>query len=281
MTLTRGADCVLLIDDDRMSREVLALLLASEGYHVECAESGESALRWLRGTNHSVSVVLSDVQMPGLAGAELSTALRGLCGAQTVLLAMSGSEVSQEMGTAFDGFLLKPFRVRELAETVSRCRAIGCSSASTETTGTASAGVQTSNHGMNKQEQNGGTSQDSTAGRATDALLDERIYRQLREAISEPQVQQMYGMCIEDVRRRIGEMRHHAEARQADQFARQAHAIKGGCGMLGASELYRMAADLERTGIPTAEPESTPSVNPLDELAAACDRLERILATRI
>lgn len=278
MARTNGADCVLLIDDDRMSREVLALLLASERYHVESADSGESALQWLRSTNDPVSVVLTDLQMPGLAGAELSAALRSLCGPATVLLAMSGSDVPDGTAAAFDGFLLKPFRVRELAEAVQRCRVRnGDPHSSGETS---SKPAPTSNNGMGAQPHYASHGQTSAAPQAVTGALDERIYRQLSDAMPGPQLHQMYGMCLEDVRRRLGEMRRLAEAQQADQFTRQAHAIKGGCGMLGASELYSMAADLERTGIPASELQTTPGVNPLDELAAACDRLERILATR-
>ena len=50
--------------------------------------------------------------------------------------------------------------------------------------------------------------------------------------------------------------------------------------MLGASELYRMAATLEKAGIQAAGLDGGSGVNPLDELTAACDRLERILITR-
>jgi HPt (histidine-containing phosphotransfer) domain-containing protein len=60
------------------------------------------------------------------------------------------------------------------------------------------------------------------------------------------------------------------------QLRREAHSIKGGCGMLGATELHSMAAALE-TG-PTGE---EPDVNSLDELSAACDRLERMLRSRV
>jgi hypothetical protein len=50
--------------------------------------------------------------------------------------------------------------------------------------------------------------------------------------------------------------------------------------MLGATELYAMAARLENSGLDAAGLRGAGGVNPLDELAAACDRLERILGSR-
>jgi len=86
---------------------------------------------------------------------------------------------------------------------------------------------------------------------------------------------------VKDARDRIAAMRGLVEERDRAQFIRQAHAIKGGCGMLGATELYGMAAQLETSGLEAAGLGGTRGVNPLDELAAACDRLESILGSRV
>jgi len=96
-----------------------------------------------------------------------------------------------------------------------------------------------------------------------------------------PQLHQMYAMCLNDTRARITSMRQLAAARDGVQFVRQAHAIKGSCGMLGATELYRMAAELEANGRKSAAAEGVKAVNSLDELSSACDRLERILRSRV
>ena len=109
-------------------------------------------------------------------------------------------------------------------------------------------------------------------------VLNEKIYRQLAGSMPAQQLQEMYTMCVNDARKRIASMRRLAEAHDSANFVREAHAIKGGCGMLGATELHGMAAELEkrRPGSPGA-----PEVNSLDELSAACDRLERMLGSRV
>ena len=69
---------LLIIEDDPVSRELLSVLLAVEGFDVLLAESGEEALQQLR--SDAVDVILTDMQMPGISGAELAGKLRTVCG---------------------------------------------------------------------------------------------------------------------------------------------------------------------------------------------------------
>ena len=59
----------LIVDDEATIRKLLARLLARRGFEVLEAESGESALAVA--ASHALSVVLCDVQMPGMHGGEL------------------------------------------------------------------------------------------------------------------------------------------------------------------------------------------------------------------
>jgi CheY-like chemotaxis protein len=259
---------VLVVDDDTMSRELLGVLLEGEGYEVEASESGDAALTLLRGGHPVPEIVLTDMQMPGTSGARLAVGLRRICGSATILLAMSGSGLAPEAISRFDGFLMKPFTMRQLAETISEASAVRA----------ASREAAASNPGMDTYVQEPRIDADSETG--TIPALDERIYKQLTEAMPAPQLHQMYAMCMKDARDRIATMRALAAERDGAQFIRQAHSIKGGCGMLGATQIYGMAARLESSGLAAAGLEGAQGVNPLDELAAACDRLERILGSR-
>src|SRR6185312_1167142 len=107
-------------------------------------------------------------------------------------------------------------------------------------------------------------------------ILDEIIYGQLASAMPAKQLHEMYAMCLNDARARIANMRSLAAEHDDAQFMREAHAIKGSGGMLGATEMHRIAAVLEKRG-----PDAAGSaVNSLDELAHACDQLERMLSAR-
>jgi len=98
---------VLLIDDDMVSREVMATVLTMTGYTVHTADGGEAALELLADATWGPDVVLMDAQMPGLSGVPLVAQLRAASNAD--IYAVSGSNPPAELIAACDGFLLKPF----------------------------------------------------------------------------------------------------------------------------------------------------------------------------
>jgi HPt (histidine-containing phosphotransfer) domain-containing protein len=110
--------------------------------------------------------------------------------------------------------------------------------------------------------------------------LNEKIYAQLATSMPAPQLREMYTMCLTDARQRIASMRALARVGETLRFSREAHSIKGGAGMLGATEMYTLAAALETETRDSTQTGPFSPVNSLDDLAAACDRLERILASR-
>jgi CheY-like chemotaxis protein len=293
---------VLVIDDDPMSRDLLRVLLEAEGYAVECAESGEDAIAQLLHSAAAPGLVLADAQMPGLAGSRLAGELRSFCPPQTLLLLISGSRPPGQILARFDGFLLKPFKMKDVADMLAAHNSPSGTSSATQERWTvvkgpasrspsnsrlisiaASSAPQTASVKNERRRPLEGSSTEAVpVGSSSNApVLNETIYRQLAASMPAPQLHQMYALCLTDTRKRIHSMRQLAAARDGEQFVRQAHAIKGGCGMLGATELHRMAAQLETHGLEAAGTAQADEVNSLDELSAACDRLERSLGSRV
>jgi two-component system chemotaxis sensor kinase CheA len=66
---------VLLVDDSQFFRNMLAPLLNASGFSVACAATAEEALAALR-DGARVDVVITDIDMPGMDGFELTSALR-------------------------------------------------------------------------------------------------------------------------------------------------------------------------------------------------------------
>jgi CheY-like chemotaxis protein len=289
---------VLVVDDDAMVRELLAVMLEAEGYAVQCAESGDAALALLRPPAPAPQVVLADIQMPGTAGAQLARKLRATCGPATLLLAMSGSGPSPKAIALYDGFLLKPFTTAQFAAALSARKnglyptpspprqpfVPGSPAPATGISIFASAPQTASNNRMGARPQSAQSAASTRAilGNAppSSPVLNEKIYAQLATSMPAPQLREMYAMCLSDARQRIAAMRTLASAGDRLHFSREAHSIKGGSGMLGATEIYTLAAALEAEtrDSPQIGPFST--VNSLDDLTAACDRLERILGAR-
>jgi CheY-like chemotaxis protein len=69
---------ILIVEDDRDTREMLATLLAMEGFHAVAAEDGLEALHLLRTVRHRAPevpcLVLLDLKMPRLGGSEFRRA---------------------------------------------------------------------------------------------------------------------------------------------------------------------------------------------------------------
>ncbi|HUD23019.1 MAG TPA: response regulator [Acidobacteriaceae bacterium] len=295
---------VLVIDDDPMSRDLLSVLLQAEGYEVECAESGEYAIAHILHSATAHCLVLADAQMPGLTGAGLAGELRRVCPAETLLLAMSGSRPPEQAIANFDGFLLKPFTMEQIAAalqahksssaapkaaarrerwTVVRGPAGRTPSNARLISISASSAPQTASSRRARGQPQQLSSAQAAPGRlpGDQPVLNEDTYQQLAASMPAAQLLQMYAMCLNDVRTRITTMRRLVAAHDGPAFVREAHSIKGGCGMLGAVELYRIAAEMESVGLEAATVEGVQAVNSLDELTYACDRLERILGSRV
>jgi CheY-like chemotaxis protein/HPt (histidine-containing phosphotransfer) domain-containing protein len=272
---------VLIIDDDPMSRDLLGLLLEGEGYTIQTAESGDAALTLLQQRQPLYDAILTDLHMPGITTEELAHRLRQTCGAACFLLAISGTQPQPDVVSLFDGFLLKPFRTEQVTAAVSAHR----TRVQLRTQGEprksprkrASTSQRASKKAMNTPHAAPGVTHDEPVTEAP--ILNETIYGQLARSLPIPQLKEMYAMCLNDARRRIAGMRTSAAEHDSAAFIREAHAIKGGCGMLGATELHRLAAELETHGLASSG-RTTEDVNSLDELSAACDRLERMLGSR-
>lgn len=260
---------ILVIDDDAMSRELLAVLLEGEGYSVVSADSGNAALNLLRHGAQAPDVILTDLQMPGISGGQLATELRQVCEPVPLLLAMSGSQPSPSSLSQFDSFLLKPFKVQQITNLVADRRHA------------ASVGIPTAQTASKPSMEVIAHELGSRSASNPTPVLNETIYRQLAGTMPAPQLHEMYTMCLDDARERIDVMRGLAAAHDTARFVREAHAIKGSCGMLGATQLHWMAAELEKNGLEKPLAQTENEVNSLDELSAACDRLERMLGSRV
>ncbi len=113
-TWSGSGQVVLVVDDDRLGREGLELVLQQYGFEVLVAAGGRDALALFEERQEDVAVVLLDLAMPDLDGVETFRALRQLRTDVPVILC-SGygpDEVANrfaEDGAGLAGFLAKPY----------------------------------------------------------------------------------------------------------------------------------------------------------------------------
>jgi two-component system response regulator MprA len=104
---------VLVVEDEPVIRELMAILLEDEGYDVRQAVDGVQALEVME--QHGIDLVLSDVKMPRLDGASLVQRLRSRGDAIPVVLM---SAVYAEVDLPGVRFLRKPVNCEHLLEII-------------------------------------------------------------------------------------------------------------------------------------------------------------------
>jgi two-component system OmpR family response regulator len=100
---------ILVVDDDRALRTLVAAALRSEGHRVITAGDGTEALSTLEGTQ--VELIVSDLAMPGVDGREMSHALWERRRHIPILFMSSHPQQPELLPGAF---IAKPFRYDEL-----------------------------------------------------------------------------------------------------------------------------------------------------------------------
>jgi CheY-like chemotaxis protein len=105
---------VLLVDDELSSAEVLALVLAGEGYHVTVAADARQALERL--DESAPQLLVADFMMPGMNGGDLAKAVREREAYRAIpVLMISGAPEAalRPYRPMYDAFLRKPFGLEE------------------------------------------------------------------------------------------------------------------------------------------------------------------------
>jgi two-component system, OmpR family, phosphate regulon response regulator PhoB len=117
------SDTVLIVDDEELIRETVALHLADDGFKTVMAEDGRQALDLMR-QSERVDLIILDLMLPLLNGLDLCRLLRREGNMIPILmLTAKGSETDRVVGleVGADDYLTKPFGMRELS---ARCRAL-------------------------------------------------------------------------------------------------------------------------------------------------------------
>ena len=257
-----GPRRVLLVDDDAISMELLALLLSHDGHEVMRASDGQAALDLLLNLRKddlpkdaeraaSPDVLLVDMQMPGVSGREVARQVQAMHGPKPLLLAMSATQIGEEDIHGFDGFLLKPLALDDLRRALKH--------------NTRSRWLPP---GKDRAKQR------VTAAGETEAVdpIDQEVLRKLQGAMPPAALQELHEVCIADTRSRAATLKNQVLAGDLTGVSRGGHQIKGAASMVGFARVARLAASLE---LGSCKEEDT--LHLLDDLLSSCDELERIL----
>ena len=114
---------LLIVDDDKTTRKLLSLYLKGKGYEVVPAENGLDAIEKL-GTE-SISLVVTDMNMPYMDGIELTKTLRSDSILKNIPIIMVTTEADDdEKKKAFDAgvddYLVKPTNADAISDSIKR-----------------------------------------------------------------------------------------------------------------------------------------------------------------
>lgn len=207
----RRLPSVLIIDDDLVSREVMATVLTMSGYTVHTAASGAQALELLDAQAVVPEVILMDTQMPGLSGAALIGQLRAR--SRAVLYAISGSQAPTAVAEGVDGFLMKPISPGELQHLLE----------------------------LHSPEVR-------PAPASNVPVVNPKTLAELRAIMPEKSVREVFAAVVSDLEKRRSMLDEVIARADSAEIHRIGHSIKGGCGMAGAQEAAQIGEMIEVGG---------------------------------
>ncbi|MDO9525153.1 MAG: response regulator [Gemmobacter sp.] len=118
-----GKKRVLVVEDEDNIAIALDYLITREGYAHDRISNGGEALARIRATHPDL--VLLDVMLPEVSGYEICQGVRldpSLSDVKILMMTARGSAIERRKGLALgaDGFISKPFELKELREEVRR-----------------------------------------------------------------------------------------------------------------------------------------------------------------
>jgi len=106
---------ILIVDDEPDIREVVSILLGSEGYRIAQAENGTQAVEMVS-RDKEIDLVILDIMMPGMDGIKTCEMIRGESTVPVLFLTAKSQDQDKvaAYSTGGDDYLVKPFSQTEL-----------------------------------------------------------------------------------------------------------------------------------------------------------------------
>ena len=119
--LLQGNERILFVDDEAMLAEMGKEILEGLGYRVTLEKDSLLALERIRTDADAFDLLVTDMTMPGLTGRELADKIRDIRPDMPIIICSGYSEFKtgeEAREAGFDGFLMKPYTKRMLAEVI-------------------------------------------------------------------------------------------------------------------------------------------------------------------
>ena len=113
---------VLIVDDDKLMRQILGAILAANGFSVVGeAGSGQAAVEFCK--RGAMDIICLDIHMPGLSGLDTLKALRKDYPLPKVVMVTGDAHletVQDAVSLGACGYIIKPFSEAKVVDTLKR-----------------------------------------------------------------------------------------------------------------------------------------------------------------
>jgi len=111
---------ILIVDDEKSIRILFEKAMERSGYHCIVAKSAEQALKLME--NSEFDIVISDIDMPGMSGIELSKIILELYNSDVIVMTGKIADYNYEemINLGASDFVAKPFSIKELVLRINR-----------------------------------------------------------------------------------------------------------------------------------------------------------------
>lgn len=107
-------ETILIVDDEKEIRNLIAIYLKNEGFDVLEASDGEEGLNLLK--KHKVHLIVLDIMMPNVDGIEMCMKVREIAEMPIIMLSAKSQDMDKITGLTLgaDDYVTKPFNPLEL-----------------------------------------------------------------------------------------------------------------------------------------------------------------------
>jgi PAS domain S-box-containing protein len=232
---------ILLAEDNEVNQRLALGQLQALGYTADAVENGEEVLEALSRCDYDI--ILMDGQMPVMDGYETTRKIREMEGSarETTIIAMTANALQGDrercLETGMDDYIPKPVDLNVLEETLLRWappppgREEPLSAEPLEAA----------------EEEVESPVQDRESSEIFDLSLLQGLRRR-QKAGEKDIVDELVGIFLRDVPRRLDALRIALEESNPEGIQRTAHSLKGVCASMGAKRMARTAEELELVG---------------------------------
>ena len=227
---------ILLVEDNVINQEVAKGMLSGLGYEVICADNGLEALKLLSSseTADSICAVLMDCQMPKMDGYETTRAIRsgneGVSNTTIPIIAMTANAMQGDkdkcLNAGMDDYLTKPVLVDELEKKLDIWASVARRLKSVS------------------EEVAEVVERDDFTQLEVGQLWDRQGFME-RVGNSESLASRLIGLYRTSLPDELEKMKALAYSEDWEELGKLAHKIKGSSGSLGASQVTRLAEEVE------------------------------------